>query len=86
MQEHEPKYIEKQSSGKVKNLIEKQVHNQVKNLDFSPCGQYLAAISFDEIDKKYYLDLYDPYKKARVARPIETNFSKLSLQWNPKKL
>lgn len=34
--------------------------NQVKQLDFSPCGEFLAAISFDEHDKKYFLDLYDP--------------------------
>ena len=61
-------------------------NNQVKNLDFSPCGEFLAAISLDEQDKKYHLDLYDPEKKVRVAQPFESNYSKHSLQWNPKHL
>ena len=61
-------------------------NNQVKNLDFSPCGEYLAAISYDEQDKKYYLDLYDPQKRVKVAMPFESHFIKQSLQWHPKQL
>ena len=52
---------------------------QVRKLDFSPSGTYLASICYDENGKKYILDVYDTEKRVAIASPKPSSFLKSSL-------
>ena len=45
---------------------------QVRKLDFSPCGNFLSSICYDEINEMYLLDVYDPETRASI---LETRLS-----------
>lgn len=70
-------------------ILENQ--HSVRNLSFSSCGAYLAAICQDdrvETEKKFLLEVYDSEQRVQIALP-PTNIShqsKTSLDWHPSKL
>lgn len=56
---------------------------QVRCLDFSPCGSFLSALSYDETKKKSSLQLYDTANRKPIMRSTEFDFLKKKLKWNP---
>ena len=58
-------------------------HFSVRKLDFHPKGDLLAALCFDELQRKYSLELFDPTNRKRVAPPINYAHSRNAIKWNP---
>lgn len=57
---------------------------QVRCLDYSPCGNLLSALSWDESKKKTSLQLYSTTNRKLVIRSVEFDYSQKHLTWNPK--
>ena len=58
---------------------------QVRCLDFSPCGNLLAALSQDETKKRWGLELYSVIGGARkqLCQAIIFESSKKKIAWHP---
>jgi hypothetical protein len=52
-------------------------------LDFNPTGELLAALCYDEIQRKYSVELFDTESRKRVAAPTAYNHTRHGLAWNP---
>jgi len=56
---------------------------QVRLFDFSPQGDHLAAICYDEINKKWFVEVFDTQSRVPLAQPYGSNYDKRCLAWHP---
>lgn len=59
-------------------------HNcQIKRLEFSPNGDKLAAVAFDELLKKHNLHVYSSHQRSPLIKPVEEDQAITCIAWHP---
>ena len=56
---------------------------QIRKLAYNKTGDYLAAICYDELQKKWQLEVYGCNRQI-IGIPLISNSSKNSIAWHPK--
>jgi Lon protease-like protein len=52
-------------------------------LGFNSTGELLAALCYDEIQKKHCLEVFDAETRKRVIMPTAYSHQRNNLAWNP---
>ena len=56
---------------------------QVRKLAFNKTGDYLASICYDELQKKWQLEIFGKNRQT-IGSPLISNSTKTSIAWHPK--
>ena len=56
---------------------------QVRRLAYNNTGELLGAICYDEILKKWQLEIYENYTRQLVTVPVSSTGSKTAVVWHP---
>lgn len=57
---------------------------QVRKLAYSAKGDYLAAIFFDEIKKKWQTELFSTKTRQMICHPMISEQPRSSIAWHPR--